>query len=146
MVEEGAGMSGTVVVILAIVALLGPILTAVVTYWLGRRTKADDYARQDAVAAKVAGAATKLLEADQKRGAAEKVVVGKLEQIHGLVNSKMTEQMELLRVAWEVNLALLRRDPSSDPEVIETLAARLTQLQASLAERAEQSQMASAEV
>jgi len=112
----------------ALIVVIGGTMTTLLQAWLIRRGKAQDYARQDEVAAhaaeaaellaarqdaaevkadkvarKAAEAASLLLAANERvaeqSAHAAEVTNGKLAQIHELVNSNLTRQMEDTRDA-----------------------------------------------
>jgi hypothetical protein len=111
-----------VALIVAVFGFIGPVVTAAVTYMVHRAEKRQDYARQDAVAAKAAEAARKAdtvaasLLASNKRvaetakTAADGLVVtnNKLDMIHTLVNSQMTAAMDAELRATQRELAMMR--------------------------------------
>ena len=89
----------------ALLAAISPILNLIVSAWLRRREKAQDYkrqdavaarllARQDAVAAQAAEAARLLLAAQAKTSQQNIETQGKLNHISTLVNSNLTKEME----------------------------------------------------
>jgi hypothetical protein len=169
---------------------LSTLLTAVIvtggallTIWLNgkqlRAGKAQDYARQDQVAAalaqrqdvaeakaaevaaKAAEAAELLLAANERvahqSAEAAQVTNGKLAQIHDLVNSNMTIQMEETHGALAQQLVLMRevinmhraagRPPSRDAlQAIEVLGRRVGELQAQLSDRAKVTEAADAKL
>jgi hypothetical protein len=79
----------------AIVAAIAPIGSLIVTSWLRRKEKREDYARQDAVAEQAAKAADLLLAAQAKTSQQNTETQGKLNHISTLVNSNLTREMEL---------------------------------------------------
>jgi hypothetical protein len=123
--------------IVAVGVVAGPLLLAYLTGRQRSRDKREDWARQDAVAAKAqavadqakeaaellrtrqdevaaqAAEAARLLLAANERvaiqsGEAAAVVNGKLAQIHELVNSNLTAQMEEAHGALTQQLVLMR--------------------------------------
>jgi hypothetical protein len=145
--------------------IVGPLLLAVITAWLSRiarrADKKEDYARQDAVAAKLkkeqqqvaaqAAQAAKLLLAANERVAAQTaatatVTNGKLDQIHELVNSTLTGAMQSQLVAIEAQLAMIRRFQPGETAEISTLEEQVAELRARLADRAAQTVIADAAI
>ncbi len=119
--------------------IIGPGMLAIMGYIFARNAKAQDYARQDAVAAQAAQAAKLLLEAQERMaGQARQVATtlasttaattAKLDGIHALVNSNYTEIMQTLLDSLKAQLALL---PGGDP----VLLRRITELTTALEER-----------
>jgi len=123
---------------------------ALLTTWLNSRalsrSKREDYARQDVVAERAAHAAKLLLEHDEEQTRLAAVnaadVVGRLSQIHTLVNSNMTAAMESELVALKAQLAMMRRftdgDTSGigDQATMTELIRRIGELDAQLVDRA----------
>jgi len=164
---------------LALIVAGGALLTTVLNGWQIRRGKTQDYERQDAVAAQAAEAA-RLLEARQDaaeaatakaakdllaaneqvaRQAAEAAAItnGKLEQIHELVNSTLTAQMEEAHAALTQQLVLMRevialhtaagRKPSQEAlDAVEVIARKVAELGARLDDRAKATVIADAKV
>lgn len=123
--------------------IFGPLFLAYLTGRQRRREKVEDWARQDAVAAEV------------KRAAEE--VNGKLAQIHELVNSTLTAQIEEARTALVQQAVLMRevvalnraagREPSQAAlDAIDAIDAKVAELAAKLADRAKSTQLADAQV
>ena len=156
---------------------------ALLTIWLNgkqlRAGKAQDYARQDQVAAllearqdaaeakaaevadKAEEAAELLLAANERvahqSAEAAEVTNGKLAQIHELVNSNMTIQMEETHDALAQQLVLMReiialhkaagRPPSPEAlEAISTLGEKVGELKSQLSDRAKATEVADAKV
>jgi hypothetical protein len=168
---------------IAAIVAAGAAVTTLLTTWLNarqiRQGKAQDYARQDQVAAQAAVAA-QLLEARQdatearaaeaarlllaanervaKQSAdAAEVTNGKLAQIHELVNSNLTRQMEEAHAALTQQLVLMRevialhktagRPPSTDAlNAINAIELKVAELGAQLADRAKATEIADAKV
>jgi hypothetical protein len=164
---------------LALIVAGGALLTSVLNGWQIRRGKAQDYARQDAVAAQAQKAA-QLLE--QRQDAAEAATAkaakdlrasneqvarrvieaaaitnGKLEQIHELVNSTLTSQMEEAYAALTQQLVLMRevvalhttagRVPSRQAlDAIENIERKVTELGSKLSDRAKATVIANAKL
>lgn len=128
-------------IIVAAGVILGPLFLAYLTGRQRSAEKREDWARQDAVAVKAA--------------AAVQAVDGKLGQIHALVNSNLTTQMEEAYTAVVQQLVLMRevvalnraagREPSSRAvDAIAAIEARVGNLQAQLADRAQSTRIADA--
>lgn len=157
------------------------ILTALIvaggayaTAWLNarqiRQGKEQDYARQDEVAAQLeqrqdkaeakAAQVAELLLASNKRvekqaAAVAEVTDGKLNQIHELVNSTLTSQIEESHGALTQQLVLMRevialhkaagRKPSADAlESIQVIERKVAELAAKLSDRAAATKIADA--
>lgn len=117
---------------LAVIVAGAAIATPLLTAWLNAKIinagKQQDYARQDLVAAKAEEAAILLLAANERVAKqtkeAAQITNGRLDQIHELVNSTMTAQMEENHQALAQQLVLMRevislnsaagRKPSND--------------------------------
>jgi len=117
-----------VALIVAVPAASVPVLVAWVTGVQRRREKAEDYARQDAVAARLTApqdkiaaalaarqdaiaakaeeAAALLLDANERVAHTAEVTQEKLDEIHILVNSNMTAAMQAELTAMEEVLAM----------------------------------------
>lgn len=131
-----------------------------------RRTQqAEDYARQDAVAAQAAEAARLLLERQDAAAEADKIrnklllannervaaaaqaTNGKLDQIHTLVNSSMTAAMQAQYDATVALVSVLRRlgqSAETDAE-IEAAQRKADELRAALSDRLTQTKTADAQ-
>jgi hypothetical protein len=173
-------------VILAAGVVVGPLLLAYLTGRQRSKDKQEDWARQDAVAAKAdavadqaaeaarllrerqdevatqAAEAARLMLAANERVAkqsadAAEVVSGKLGQIHELVNSNLTAQMEEAHGALTQQLVLMRevialhraagREPSAEAvEAIALIGTKVGELHAKLADRAKATEIADAKV
>lgn len=91
----------TELVQLAVVATISPLILAVVTRYLNRSDKREDWARQDAVASRVAAAAVKVEKVAKTAAKNQSTTDKKLDdlaegqrEIHTLVNSNMTATMQ----------------------------------------------------
>lgn len=143
-----------------LVSVVAPLLTIVITSWVRSREKKQDWARADALA-KVQSDALEVVAA-QAREAARLLVVNnelvaesaraaaaaaaqankKLDVVHGLVNSGLTESKLATFNATQWGLVLLRRLIAGDPHpasddlalVIQT-EKNLTEMRADLADR-----------
>jgi hypothetical protein len=164
---------------LALIVAGGALLTTLLNGWQIRRGKTQDYERQDAVAAQAAEAA-RLLEQRQDaaeaatakaakdlraaneqvaRQAADAAAItnGKLEQIHELVNSTLTAQMEeahgalmqqlvLMREVIALNTAAGRRPSQEALDAIGVIEHKVAELGARLSDRAKATVIADARV
>jgi hypothetical protein len=168
---------------LALIVASGALLTTLLTTWLNARQiragKAQDYARQDQVAAQLAErqdaaeakaaqvaakaeeAAELLLAANERVAAqtaeAAELTNGKLAQIHELVNSNLTMQMEETHDALVQQLVLMReiismhraagRPPSPEAlDAVSALSMKVGELQSRLTDRAKATEVADAKV
>lgn len=119
-----------VALIVAVSAMAGPLLLAGRMDRLRRRERMEDYARQDAVAARTAA-----------------VTNGKLDVIHGLVNSNLTAALSAELDAKEALLVLLRRvrvlEPSHEIDAtLDATEAKIAELRATLDDRLAQTRIA----
>lgn len=164
------GVSDTVWVAL-IVSLVAPAVMAVLTSILTTRNrrleKAEDYARQDAVAAqaaeaaqllvkrqdaaaaKAAEAATLLVASNERVAKTSAETISKLDVIHALVNSNMTAAMQSEHDATVRELAMmmevieLKRAAGREPSVeaiaaIESTRRKIVELDNILLDRSRQ--------
>jgi len=139
--------------IVAIPAMLSPLLLAWLTNRSRRLEKQEDYARQDLVAEKAAAVAKKAEEAarllaisTKTAEAASNILIGKVDkvatvtdQVHILVNSKLTATTQKLRDRTAQTLNALRRETGNEAE-IRVLEQDLKDLDAELSDRAAQQQ------
>jgi K+/H+ antiporter YhaU regulatory subunit KhtT len=143
---------------LVILAIIGaPAIMATLQHFLGRRDKRLDWERQDKVAAAVAEVKEETAEANAKVAAevaevknvaekGHKATDAKLEQIHVLVNSQMTEQIQMTLTATKLNLTLLKQSNSNEnKELIESTEAEIARIERTLEERAAQTEKVDAE-
>lgn len=132
-------MSDTVT--LALIALVGPLLMALLIDWQAKRRRTEDYARQDRVAATAAENAKALLEVNKQNGTTLKV-------IHKLVNSNLTAAVQGRLDALKTGLILLLENAElkktafgpysgSDAQIMASRSA-IAALEADLAAREEQ--------
>jgi len=139
--------------IVAIPAMLSPVIMSWLTNRQMRLGKAEDYARQDAVAAKVDAAAAKaaeaaklLLAANERVAATTVITNGKLDVIHTLVNSSLTTAVQDSLDARRISLALmleiveLKKVAGKQPTreslaAISSVKAKIAELETLLADR-----------
>lgn len=160
-----------VALVVATASMLGPVLLARRLDHQLRRSKAEDYARQDKVAEQAANAARLLKQAQEEAAnrAAEAAALllesnervahtaaltdKKLDQIHVLVNSSMTASMQAELDATTRVLALLRqvvvlhtaagRPPAGEAlATIEATEHKVSELRTALSDRLSQTQIA----
>lgn len=98
-------------------------IVSLVTAWSAREDKRLDWARQDAVAARVAEVASAVRTTD-----------GKLDQIHTLVNSAFTAQMQSEHDAYAALLVELRKNKGEAGQIA-PVEAKLAVLRVALDER-----------
>lgn len=96
--------------IVALATTASPIILSVITANQRRKEKIEDYSRQDAVAAQAAEAARLLLDANERvarqTATASTETQGQLRQIHTLVNSNLTQEMQARLVALDAQIVL----------------------------------------
>jgi hypothetical protein len=115
-------------VLIAVVAAASPLTMAWVTARLARNRQREDWARQDLVAERAASAAAhlrqtqdrlteqadnaaKLLRQSDRRAQSDLArVERKVDQVHGLVNSKLTTSMEAQATVLEQLVHLMTED------------------------------------
>lgn len=146
--------------IVAVPAMLSPLLLSLLTNRNRRLEKQEDYARQDEVARQASEAASKAAEktedvarqlrfTNQQVADNAKTTIGKLDVIHALVNSNMTSAMQSEFDATTRELALMRevvelkKVAGHGPTVevlaaIETTTRKISELHAALADRMKQ--------
>lgn len=151
-----------VIVLVAIVGVFGSVVgPALLAYLNGRQRRAEkreDYARQDQVADRVTEAADRTKAVAEQAAEAARLLVasnavaaktaahtaaitnGKLDQIHTLVNSTLTEAIEAQLEATLEQLAMMRRALAGEtvPPSLESMAAleaKIADTRASLTER-----------
>jgi hypothetical protein len=145
-----------VIVVALIVSVFSPILVSVLTNHQHARERKMDWARQDAVAAQAAEAASLLLAENKRVAATAANTNNKLDTIHILVNSNMTKAMQAELDATRRDLASLREVARLNEEagrprseeahgVIEETALRIAKLDAELRDRLKQTMVAEAE-
>lgn len=155
-------------VLVAALAVAGTSLPVWLNGRQRRLDKREDWARQDAVAARAEAVAERVAEtarvllvsnehvAEQAASDAAEVS-GKLGQIHELVNSSLTAQMEEAAAALSQQAVLMRevvalnraagREPSPEAlDAIATIEARVAELQARLTDRAKSTVIADAQL
>ncbi len=108
MVTEGIWLALIVAMTTAVTTTITPVSMALITARTARRDKLEDYARQDAVAAKAAEAAKLLIAANVRVEASARGTSDKLDAIHSLVNSNMTAAMQAELDATVRELAMMR--------------------------------------
>lgn len=159
-------------IIVAVGALLTTALTTTLNAWQIRKGKDQDYQRQDEVADKLerrqdeiqrrTDIAARLLLENNKRVAKQsaeefEVTKGKLAQIHELVNSNLTTQMEESYTALTQQLVLMRevvalnklsgRAPSPESlRAISIIESRIATLGTKLSDRAEATVIADSQI
>lgn len=138
---------------LALVALLGttaalvsPILMSILTNKNAIALKKQDWDRQDEVARRAEAAAIRnaslIAESTQMSAEASKVVVGKLDVIHTLVNSTLTAAMQVALDGVRREVVLLERDPATDFGLIESTKKKIAELEKIIEERNRQTEIA----
>lgn len=148
-------VSDTVILalIVAVPAMLSPLLLAVLTNRNQRRVKLDDYARQDVVAARLIASNDEI--ATTAKATAEKLG-GQLQQIHTLVNSNLTAEMQARLEATRGQLVLMTEvidlkrvaghEPTEDASILlGKTKSTIAELEATLADRLKQTTVADAE-
>jgi len=97
-----------IAMIVAAFGFAGPVIMSLVTYWVHRNETLRDYARQDAVAARLLISNERV--AETAKTAADGLVVtnAKLDMIHTLVNSQMTAALQAELAATQRELAMMR--------------------------------------
>lgn len=146
--------------VLALIAFISPFIATLIQNNARRREKQDDYVRQDAVAAQAAEAARLLSAAQAKTAArAEEVAAllgkntattnDKLDVIHHLVNSALTDAMASEHEAIQRSLVMmeevvaLKKAAGLTPTqetlgIIEATKIKIDELNSRLADRARQ--------
>lgn len=133
------------------------VITLVLTRWLdGRaaRQKAEldseklaaQQAREDLVAARVQAAADALILNQQKTAEQSKILAGKVDVVHGLVNTEKTEGKKTQLVLHKVNLRLLKKDPDSTSDEIAVAESNIRDLETEIAARLKADAVAQAKV
>lgn len=117
--DSTVSLSLIALVSVVVTGILTPVVVSFVQYILQRRKNIEDYARQDAVAAK-------LLAANERVAAATESTKDKLEEVkvigeknHALSNSALTAVMQLTLNATERELGSMIRELSAKEELIE---------------------------
>lgn len=119
-----------VALIVAVAAMVGPLLLARQNGERADAKERRDNERSDLIAARVSEVARVAAESGESIG-------GQLRQIHTLVNSDMTAMMEALFVSLKAQLSL-----TSVEEEREELRGRVAELNARLADRLAQTEIA----
>jgi len=137
--------------LVAMATTASPIILSVITANQRRKEKVEDYSRQDAVAAQAAEAARLLLDANERvarqSAASASETQSQLKQIHTLVNSNLTQEMEARLVALDAQLVLTQEvmrlnsvagvvTPEAAKDALANLQRTADGLRLSLAERA----------
>jgi hypothetical protein len=154
-------LAATEVVIVAMLGVIGVIMTGVVGPWVVSRStrkatseaKIEDWKRQDEVAARAAEAARLLLAANERVAETAAVTNGKLDVIHTLVNSNMTAAMQSEFDATTRELAMMREvirlnkvagtEPSVDAlAAVTATEAKIAELDNQLVDRRKQTAVA----
>ena len=133
------------------VALISSVVAPTILHVLANRTRREDWARQDAVAARVAeaaraaqGVAARVEEVAVEARSAQADNAARLERIHKDVNSNLTAAMEAQLEATRAQLVLMEREERKDTgefkprlarEVIDAVRAKVASLEASVADR-----------
>jgi hypothetical protein len=136
----------TLGIVVAICSTVGPVLVALVQSRNRRKEKAQDYAREDAVAERAAVAARLLAVNTQKVVDSTQETHDKLDVIHVLVNSNMTAAMQAeldatVREAAMIQEVIdLKRNHGIEPTVealatLESARKKISELRAELADR-----------
>jgi len=173
-------------IIVAVGALFSSVLTSSLNAWQIRKGKEQDYARQDAVADHLekrqdeiqiqAEEKARLLEEHQQKAEeatqiliesnklvatqafeSTQITYGKLDQIHELVNSSLTSQMEEAHTALAQQLVLMRevialnaaagRAASKEAlETIKIIELKVAELASKLSDRAKATEIADKKV
>ncbi len=141
------------IILALIVSVIAPLIVSLTTNSSRRADKAQDWARQDAVAQQAAEAAKLLLSANERVASSTAAIVStavatnsKLDVIHALVNSNMTAAMQdsldssLRELATLRELVELRRSTSGEPSMETTSAialaeAKINELRTTLEDR-----------
>lgn len=142
-------------ILTALIVVVGGWFQSHLTAKQLRESKAQDYARQDAVAAKAAEAAELLLAANERVARQTLEASAKLDQIHELVNSNLSAQMMeahaallqqavLMREVVALHKASGRNASSSAMEAIHIIESRAAELGAQLNDRAKATRIADA--
>jgi len=138
--------------IVAVPAMLSPLLLSWLTNRQARMAKVEDYARQDLVAQKAADAAKALLAANEIVATNAKKTNEKLDVIHTLVNSSMTSAMQSeldarrIGVGLMVEIIALKRDAGKEPtpeaqQAVESSKWIIKELEEQLADRLKQAKI-----
>jgi len=137
--------------IVAVSSAVAPLLVTIVTSYTRRRERAQDYERQDAVAAQVKKAAESLVQSNAVVAATAEVTNKKLDVIHILVNSNMTAAMQAELDATVREIAMMRevialnrsagREPHEEAvAAVEATEHKINELRANLSDRLTQAQ------
>lgn len=138
-------MNDTIAVAL-IVSVIAPIITGLITSWVHRSEKKQDWQRQDAVAKQAREAAALLLINNNRVAAAAEAATEKLDVIHTLVNSNLTTSLRSELNATKLTLQTLKEimelrkvqgtEPSEEVlRIIQETQTKVNSLQRSLSDR-----------
>ncbi len=126
---------------LIVTAIGAPMLLAHQLNGARLKEKQEDWAREDAVAAKAEEAARLLVASNERAATSSEQANNKLDIIHTLVNSNMTSAMEAQLVALQGQLVMMNRlaeieDPTIDEAAaIKAVIAQIAELTAALSDR-----------
>jgi len=141
---------GSTTTTLAAIAIVAAVLSAMLVSWRVNKAAAKarlvDYAKRDEVARQVVQAAKLAEVANESALRTGQLMLAKLDQIHGLVNSNMTSALQseldstIRELAGLQEIIDLKRVGGHEPNgeataAIETTRARITELQNVLADR-----------
>jgi hypothetical protein len=126
--------------------IIAPIALAIIANRARSQEKREDWERQDAVAAQAAEAAKLLLAANERVAKSTQATNGKLDVIHGLVNSNMTAALQdqldtnIREVALMREVVALHRAQGRDPskealEAITLSEGKIGELRSQIADR-----------
>jgi hypothetical protein len=129
-----------------LISVVAPSVLALIQNYFRRGEKKLDWEREDAVAEKAREAAKLLLASNERVAQTSKETNGKLDVIHGLVNSQMTASMEsdlASNVAQEVLMKELMsvkihrgKKPLKEAETaLALIRSKITELQSKLGDR-----------
>lgn len=135
------------VVTVALIVTVGGFITLFISNWQRKNAQREDWARQDQVAAQAAEAARLLLAANEQAARQAAAQNDKLDEIHTLVNSNLTEAVRGQLTATIGQVVALRRalgENPTDEELAEITAVQdhVTALTMSLHQRDEQTRAA----
>lgn len=132
-----------VALIVAFAGVAGPLFLSYLNNRQRHAERAEDYARQDAVAAKAAEAAELLLESNKAVAATAKVTNNKLDVIHTLVNSTLTAAIEaqleatVQQLEWMRHVVALSTNGEPSRDAIVAIESKIAELRVALKDRRE---------